>query len=730
MVGVPIIIINRDLVTWPKKMVEEIRSFSFVSEIIIIDNNSSSKSVLDWYASENFEVVSLQENLGHQCVWKSNFLDNRNFDYYIVTDPDLDLSQTPKDCVEKLYQALNEHKNYTKIGLSLSNFDVSQNSPYYYHLQNWKEYAWNPNSIVGNLLTEQIVDTTFAIYNHSEFELATMNLKSCCLNFPYSARHIPWEYTNSQLNNLQSENFEYFYYLENANRSSSFKFFTGINQKLKKMKKNKIVSSVYKLSYINQRGSGVYKGIDLLTQTIRNIIFDEYEYVIYTDKSSFDYFNLSNIFPQENVTIKIRELNSEYYLNYLNPIKNRRVGEGEIWDRIHSVENYIEVIYNKIEFLLEECKNFDGNVIWIDAGLFGTSCSNAWRDYMNLICHTKNFVDSIFHKITNFGFFALKGNHILMNYSIKEKLNSLTNQESYIVPGALFGGSSEIILQNFSNYKKTVEQIINYCGEYTSEQELLYVLLHDKNCKFFEFNDWDDFQKAILKIMDLYEPEKYLTNSMENYGIVVKNHTEGSNKITLISKDEIKKMENLTWTNLADLFGTDKGTLHEGHLYTTMYEKHLSTFIDKNPCFVEIGINDSRFPGGCIKFWDMIFDKMTYYGLDIVDCSHFEINTDKFKIIKCDQGNDEELKNFINTNNLINNIDVVIDDGSHILEDIMISLKTIYPNLVNGGKYMIESVHAGQSNYNKLVPLIESFLESSGFSEMEIYKNKMIIITK
>jgi hypothetical protein len=35
--------------------------------------------------------------------------------------------------------------------------------------------------------------------------------------------------------------------------------------------KNKIVTSVYSLNYINERGSAVYKAFDLLTKTIRNI---------------------------------------------------------------------------------------------------------------------------------------------------------------------------------------------------------------------------------------------------------------------------------------------------------------------------------------------------------------------------------------------------------------------------------------------------------------------------
>lgn len=272
--------------------------------------------------------------------------------------------------------------------------------------------------------------------------------------------------------------------------------------------KNKIVTSIYELNYNQVRGGGPYKGFDLLTKTIRNIIFDEYNYVIYTNKSTHDKYNFSNLFKGENITIKIVELNSDYYINYLNPIRLKKLEEGEIWDRIHSVDNYIEVIYNKIEFLLNESSGFDGNVVWIDSGLFGTSCSNAWRDYMNSICHTKNFVDKVFEKINEFDVIALRGNSIAINYEFKAKINKALNIDCFIVPGGLFGGKSSSIIERLSEYKNLVPKVVESCDDFSSEQELLCALLYE-NTKFFEFYDWDDLQKGILKLMDLYDESRY-----------------------------------------------------------------------------------------------------------------------------------------------------------------------------------------------------------------------------
>jgi hypothetical protein len=68
--------------------------------------------------------------------------------------------------------------------------------------------------------------------------------------------------------------------------------------------KNKIVTSVYSLNYINERGSAVYKAFDLLTKTIRNILFDEYEYHKFSESNGVEKF--------------LREFNIEYNLKSTN----------------------------------------------------------------------------------------------------------------------------------------------------------------------------------------------------------------------------------------------------------------------------------------------------------------------------------------------------------------------------------------------------------------------------
>lgn len=281
-----------------------------------------------------------------------------------------------------------------------------------------------------------------------------------------------------------------------------------------KNKKKTIVTSIYELNYIQDRGGAVYKGFHLMTETIRSIIFEEYNYVIYTDNSTYVKYNMSEVFNYPNVEIKFCELNDVFYRDVLNPIRIRKNEEGQIWDRIYSVENYIEVIYNKLVYLVEVAKEIGGDICWVDAGLFGTSCHNGWRDHLkNNIVHSKNFVDKIFEKIESEDFIALKGNEIAINYELKDNLQNRFGSKIVIVPGGLFGGKKEYIIEYLDNFKTKVIEIINHLNDYTSEQELLYLLLEDKKCKFFDFNDWDDLQRAILKLMDLYDEKTYQTHT-------------------------------------------------------------------------------------------------------------------------------------------------------------------------------------------------------------------------
>jgi hypothetical protein len=77
------------------------------------------------------------------------------------------------------------------------------------------------------------------------------------------------------------------------------------------------------------------------------------------------------------------------------------------------------------------------------------------------------------------------------------------------------------------------------------------------------------------------------------------------------------------------------------------------------------------------------------YGIDIdPSCKQFE--KDNVKILIGDQSD----TNFLNHIKIqIPKIDILIDDGSHINSHIIKTFENLYPNISDGGVYLIEDVH-------------------------------------
>jgi hypothetical protein len=275
----------------------------------------------------------------------------------------------------------------------------------------------------------------------------------------------------------------------------------------------KIVSSIYELNYVKERTGEVYKNFPLLVATIKNIIFPEYDYVIYTDEHTYNKHYLKDVFNYPNLTFKFKELNTNKSIDLINDVRTQELSKGMNYDRIYCVENYMEVILNKLEFLLVESENCD-NVIWIDAGLIGTSCHDGWRDYMVKIVNSKNFLDKSNEKINQHGFIHLKGNSIQMNYELCDKFHAMFNCELKVVPGCLFGGKSNVVREVLSGYDILFEDFLKKYNQLISEQELLTVLTNNKKelCRSFEFGDWLDLQKGLLQIVDMYDEDKYLNH--------------------------------------------------------------------------------------------------------------------------------------------------------------------------------------------------------------------------
>jgi hypothetical protein len=272
----------------------------------------------------------------------------------------------------------------------------------------------------------------------------------------------------------------------------------------------KIVSSIYELNYVKERNGERYKNFPLLVATLKNIIFPEYNYVIYTDQNSYEKFNLQYEFNQPNVEFKFKELNTSESCELIDKIRHDELSGGMNYDRIYCVNNYLEVVINKLKFLIDESVDCE-NIFWIDAGLIGTSCHDGWRDYMAPLINSKNFLEKILEKIQKHGFIHLKGNSIVMNYEMVVRFQELYGVELKVVPGCLFGGKSEKVRHLLDGYLDIFTSYLIKYNQLISEQEVLTAITgqNKEECYAFEFGDWLDLQKGFLNILDIYDESKY-----------------------------------------------------------------------------------------------------------------------------------------------------------------------------------------------------------------------------
>lgn len=214
---IPVIINNRNLLTWPKAMLNKIKTFENVGEIYIVDNESTYEPLLEWYESKPCHIIKVN-NMGHTAPWACGLVNQLDCPY-VVTDPDLGIDNLPSNTLVKLNEKLTSNSSLGKIGIKLDWECITKESPYYNHLQSFDKNRWEKSKIKDEIYIDVHIDTTFALYNVKNYFVGGGSL-----SHPYTAKHYPWEFTTEQRN----DNKEFSFYIKNASSSSSYKIFLNL----------------------------------------------------------------------------------------------------------------------------------------------------------------------------------------------------------------------------------------------------------------------------------------------------------------------------------------------------------------------------------------------------------------------------------------------------------------------------------------------------------------------
>lgn len=202
----------------------------------------------------------------------------------------------------------------------------------------------------------------------------------------------------------------------------------------------------------------------------------------------------------------------------------------------------------------------------------------------------------------------------------------------------------------------------------------------------------------------------------------------------------IVKKGNITLHDLALQFGTDKAT----HNFCKIYDAFFSHMKYTANTVIEVGV----FFGASINMWKSYFDHAIIHGAD-----HFtgvQGNGSKFanpleyynkmrsspdpriSLHNLDQSKDEQLSKF-SSNFMKGTVDVIVDDGSHLMYDQQRTFIQLFPLVRAGGYFVLEDVHtSNQGGYdvkadgsNSTLKMIEKFIETKEWHSVYMTKDEM-----
>lgn len=158
--------------------------------IVILDNNSNYKPLLDFYSKEKYNVIKLKENTGHLALWQRKLPENFFNGYYVLTDPDvIPIESCPNNILEKFLSLLDKYPDVNKVGFGLITDDIPNYYPLKKNVIDW-EYQFKANPIETDVYKADI-DTTFALYR--PFRKVFLSFHSALrTGKSYQARHMGW----------------------------------------------------------------------------------------------------------------------------------------------------------------------------------------------------------------------------------------------------------------------------------------------------------------------------------------------------------------------------------------------------------------------------------------------------------------------------------------------------------------------------------------------------------
>lgn len=171
-------------------------------------------------------------------------------------------------------------------------------------------------------------------------------------------------------------------------------------------------------------------------------------------------------------------------------------------------------------------------------------------------------------------------------------------------------------------------------------------------------------------------------------------------------------------------YNTDKCSYH--HNYLNKYQKYLQFSRDAKIKILEIGV----LGGSSLNMWSEYFYNSEIIGVDINnECKKYA--TDKIKI---EIGNQSDLNFLKYLVDKYKYFDLIIDDGSHLNEDVLNSFNFLFNYVKAQGMYVVEDVSCsywqeyggGLKKNNSIIEYFKNTLDEVNFFGEKIKDNDYI----
>ena len=161
---------------------------------------------------------------------------------------------------------------------------------------------------------------------------------------------------------------------------------------------------------------------------------------------------------------------------------------------------------------------------------------------------------------------------------------------------------------------------------------------------------------------------------------------------------DIESVNNKSLNELFNYFGTDKGTEvlnpfsresseTQGHGFAKFYEKEFKSYKNKQLNILEIGTWEGASSAAFVNY----FPNAIIYCID--KNFRFKYKSKRIIFFNCDINSKKDMNRFSSKFNSIK-FKIIIDDASHVLSDMIMSLKFFFKYLDSNGIFVIEDFNA------------------------------------